>query len=151
MTIDYILNRIFGEDMKWHCKDVNSKAMAEFNVACPFGSPFSEPIIDVKEVIVKTKWLTGTHKTYEGQEEIKVVCLINSDDEEDIDKGMTVKEVIERLKEFDSQLDLCSMDKNYKDGWVCAFINVFDGTDNDECEKYNIPKDYKGTITNFLT
>ena len=151
MTIDYILNRIFGEDMKWHCKDINSKAMAKFNVSCPFALPFSEPIIDVKEVMVKTKWLTGTHKTYEGQEEIKVVCLINSDDKEDMDKGMTVKEIINRLKELDSQLQVCSMGKNYKDGWVRAFINVFDGTDNNECEKHNIPKDYIGTVTNFLT
>ena len=151
MTIDYILNNIFGADMKWHCKDINSKAMAKFNVACPVGLPFSEPIIDVKEMMVKTKWLIGTHKIYEGQDEVKVVCLISSCDVEDIDNGMTVKEVIKRLKNFDGQLDVCSMNKNYNSGFVCAFINVFDGTDDDECEKHNLPKDYKGTITNFLT
>ena len=151
MTIDYILNNIFGADMKWHCKDINSKAMAKFNVACPVGLPFSEPIIDVKEVVIKTGLLVNTHKSYDGKDEIKVVCLINSDDEEDINKCMTVKEIIERLKEFDGQLDVCSMNKNYESGWVCAFINVFDGTDNDKCEKRNFQKNYKGTITNFLT
>ena len=94
--------------------------------------------------------MINTHKPYDGKDEIKVVCLIYSDDEEDINKCMTVKEIIERLKEFDDQLEVCSMNKNYESGWICAFINVFDGTDNDECEKHNTPKDYSGTITNFL-
>lgn len=150
MEVNYMLNRIFGEDLEWHCKDLNSKAMAEFNVACPIGLPVSEPIIDVKEVIVDAKCICGTHKKYEGQDKVKIVCLINSADEEDMGKGMTVKEVIERLKEFDGQLDVCSMDKHYTDGWVPAFINVFNGTNNDECERRNMPKDYNGTITDFI-
>lgn len=154
MTINYILDNIFSEnDIKWHCKDINGIAMAEFNVACPFGMPFSEPIIDVKEVSVRGECIVSSSNRYK-EKWVKVVCLINSNDPNDRDKILTVRQVLEKLKYFDGELELCSADKGHdfeSNNWVCAFINVFDGTDNDECEKHNIPENYKGTITNFLT
>ena len=51
MTIDYMLNNIFSEEnIKWHCKDIDSIAIAAFNYSNPFARPFYKPIIDVKEV-----------------------------------------------------------------------------------------------------
>jgi len=79
--------------------------------------------------------------------------LISSNDPDDRDKILTVRQILERLKQFDEKLELCSVDKghNFKSkDWVLAFINVHDGTD-DEGEKHNISENYKGTITNFLT
>lgn len=154
MTINYILENIFSKDnINWHCKDIDSIAMTEFNVACPFGAPFSEPIIDVKEVYAKTKCIVSPSRKYK-ENWARVVCLINSNDPSDIDKILTVRQVLERLKQFDRELELCSADKKHdfnSNNWVCAFINILDGTCNDECEKHNIPQNYKGTITNFLT
>ena len=43
MTVKYILENIFGKDIKWHCKNLNNKAMIKFNAASPF-QPFAEPI-----------------------------------------------------------------------------------------------------------
>lgn len=154
MTINYILENIFSQnDIKWHCKDINSIAMTEFNIACPFGLPFSEPIIDVKEVSVRSKYIISSSNRYK-EKWVKVVCLIDSHYPDDRDKILTVKQILERLKQFDGELELCSVHKEHdfeSNNWVCAFINVFDGTDNYECEKHNIPENYKGTITNFLT
>lgn len=152
MTINYILQNIFSEnDIKWHCKDLDSIAMAEFNVACPFGMPFSEPIIDVKEVFVRGKCISS-HKVYK-EEWVTVVCLINSREPEDANKVLTVRQILEKIKHFDGELELCSIDKDHDFNscdWICAFINVFDGTDNDECENHNISNDYKGKITYFV-
>lgn len=154
MKINYILKNIFSEnDIKWHCKDINSVAMTEFNVACPFSMPFSEPIIDVKEVSVRGECISSSSNRYK-EKWVKVVCLINSNDPNDRDKILTVRQILERLKQFDGEFELCSADKGHdfkSHNWVRAFINVFDGTDSDECEKHNLPENYKGTITNFLT
>lgn len=154
MTINYILENIFSEyDIRWHCKDIDSIAMAEFNVACPLGMPFSEPIIDVKEVYVKGNCIVSSSHKYK-EKWVKVVCLVNSNDSTDRNKILTVRQILERLKQFDGDLELCSADKGHdfnSNNWVSVFINVLDGTNNDECEKHNIPEDYKGVITNFLT
>jgi len=65
MTIKYILENIFSEnEIKWHCKDIDSIAMAEFNVACPVGTPFSEPIIEIKEVFVREECIISSSNTY---------------------------------------------------------------------------------------
>lgn len=152
MTIDYILNNIFSEEnIKWHCKDINSKAMAAFNYSNPFGTSFYEPIIDVKEVVVKKEWLVNIHNLGDIQDMVKVVCLINSDDKKDINKGLTVREILERLKAYDRNLYLCRMNKNYTFGWVPSFINVYDGTNNDRSRCYNIPSEFNGIMTNFIT
>ena len=73
MTINYILNNIFSEkDIQWHYRDLESIAMTEFNVAS-WDTPYAEPIIDVKEVFVKSKCLSS-EKVYQ-KELVKVVCL----------------------------------------------------------------------------
>ena len=151
MTINYILQNIFSENnIKWHCKDLDSIVMAGFNVG-GFGKTFSEPIIDVKEVFVRGKCISS-HKVYK-EEWVKVVCLINSREPEDVNKVLTVRQILEKLKQFDGELELCSADKDHdfnSYNWICSFINVFDETDNDECERRNISNDYKGKITCFI-
>ena len=151
MTINYILQNIFSEnDIKWHCKDLDSIAMAGFNVG-GFGKTFFEPIIDVREVLVRGKCISS-NKEYKD-EWVKVVCLINSREPEDANKVLTVSQILKKMKKFDGELELCSADKSHEFNsynWICPFINVFDETDNDECEKHNISNDYKGKITGFI-
>lgn len=123
--------------------------MTEFNVAS-WDAPYAEPIIDVKEVFVKSKCLSA-EKVYK-KELVKVVCLINSNDHKDMNKVLTVRQILERLKQYDGELELCSADKDHdfnSYNWVNAIINVFDETDNHECEKCNISNDYNGRITLF--
>lgn len=154
MTINYILENIFsGHCIKWHCRDIDSIAMSEFNVASPFRTPFSEPIIDVKEVYAKVKCIVSPSRKYK-EKWARVICLINSNDPNDMDKILSVRQILEKLKQFDGELELCSADKEHdfnSNNWVPVFINILDGTSNDECDKRNIPQNYKGTITNFLT
>lgn len=97
---------------------------------------------------MRKKLLANSNKSH-SEDEIKIVCLVSSNNEEDMDKWMTVQEVIDRLKGFEFQSKLYGM--NNKSGCICNIINVFDGNNNDGCEKHNIPKDYNGTVTNFLT
>ena len=67
---------------------------------------------------------------------------------------LTIRQILERLKQYDGELELCSADKDHdfnSYNWVNAIINVFDETDNHECEKSNISNDYNGRITCFAT
>jgi len=154
MKIDFIMDDIFSKrNIKWHCKYIDSIAMAEFNAGSPLGMPFSRPIIDVKEVLAKGKYIVNTLNSYKGQEWAKIVVLINSEDPNDINRCLTVRQIIEKLNQLDGGLEVCSANKNrdfMSNGWIPAFIDIHDGTDNIECEKRNIPKDYNGFITNFL-
>lgn len=153
MTINYFLENIFSEyNIKYHCKDLDSIAMAKFNVACPW-PPYSKPIIDIKEAFVRGECISYPSNEYK-EKWVKVICLVDSNDSDDRDKILTVKQILERLKQFDGELELCSVDRGHdfksKD-LVSTFINVYDETSDNECKKYNIPENYKGTITNFLT
>lgn len=152
MTINYILQNIFSENnIKWHCKDLDSIAMAEFNVACPLGMPFAEPIIDVKEVFARGKCLS-LDKVY-NDEWVKVICLINSCDSEDIGKVLTVRQILGRLQQFDGKLELCSADKDHDFNscdWVSDFTTVHDEEDSPNCKNKNISQNYKGRITYFV-
>lgn len=151
MTVKYILENIFGKDINWHCKNLNNKAMIKFNAASPF-QPFAEPIIDIKEMMVDTRYLFNTHRDYKA-DKIKIVCLINSCEEGDQNQWMSVKDVIEKLKQFDEDLDLCNVDKQYVDGWIPAIINVYDEDPEYayECDKKNIPNNFIGEITFFFS
>ena len=148
MTIDFIMNEFSVDNRKWCCRDLNSKAMVEFNVASPIDTTFSMPIIDVRCMTVKRNYLL-IQKEYKD-EDVCVVCLISSKNNEDVNKGMTVRNILSILKEFDGDLEVCTVDKNFtRESWVHPIRGICDGTDNNECERYNIQNDYCGLITDF--
>ena len=156
MTIKYILETIFGSDLEFHCENLDNKAMIEFNAASPF-EPFAEPIIEVKEFTVDKMYL-DTRRDYKSNK-IKVVCLVNSSKECDQDKWMSVREVIEKLKIFDEDLEVFNIDKEYEEGdFFDLIINVYDEVDDDddwlddedECEKKNVPDGFSGNVTLFI-
>lgn len=75
MKIKYAL-----EVIERYYKDLENKAMIEFNVGSPFAS-FANPIIGVKELVVDKKDLFAILQNHvEGKE--KVICLINLDSDE---------------------------------------------------------------------
>ena len=79
--------------------------------------------------------------------------MLNSCEEGDQNQWMSVKDVIEKLKQFDEDLDLCNVDKQYVNGWIPAIINVYDEDPEYayECEKKNIPNNFISGITFFLS
>lgn len=149
MKVDFMLNHCFGSNIKWHCKDLNSRAMVEFNVASPFGQLFSVPVIEVKEMKVNKECLFLTNRVYK-EDMVTIVCLVYSKKKQYRDKGMTVSDVIEKLKTFDSTLDVCCLPDNYSGEVVFPIINVCYEIEEEVCKKYNLPNDYKGTVTNFI-
>lgn len=78
--------------------------MIEFN-AGSWGGQFSEPIIDVKEVIVREKNIVQLRKPY-SEKWLKGVCLISSNDPDDKRKILNVRHILEKLKQFGKELEV---------------------------------------------
>ena len=85
--------------------------------------------------------------------------MVNSSKECDQDKRMSVREVIEKLKTFDEDLEVFNIDKEYEEGdFFDLIINVYDEVDDDddwlddedECEKKNVPDGFSGNVTLFI-
>ena len=152
MTIEYILNNVFSQkEIKWSCRDLNAKSMIAFNCCSPREDSYSIPIIDVQALTIKRNQLATLEK-YET-DEVHTACLIYSNKTEDVDKGMTVKEILLKLNEYDKNFELCAINKDFKeddeDSLAFPIFEILDGTNDYGCERRNIREDYCGAITDF--
>lgn len=152
MKVKRILERIETDHINFeHIEepDLNSIALVKRGVG-GLSVTSSEPIVDVQVKKVKIRQLLENIRYREDTAETEVVCLITSNSEEDVNKALNLGQVINKLKEVDAELEVYEAYKNRDNSVFCNIIN-FDGggiRDN-HCERENMPKDYKGNITDF--
>lgn len=129
--------------------DLNSIALVKRGVG-GLSVPSSEPIIDVQVKKIKTRQLLDKIGYKEDTAETEVVCLITSNSEEDVNKALNLVQVVTKLKELDAELEVYEAYENRDNNIFCNIIN-FDGSGirDNHCERKNMPKDYKGNITDF--
>lgn len=125
MTINYILNTMFSKDnISKHCRDLKSKAYVKLNTG-GLGDVHSKSITDIKIISVNKKIVVGldTEDATANNQNTDIACLVMADTP---DKEMTVEEVIDALHKIDNNLELCAIDKEYKQGWILSIIGIFD-------------------------
>lgn len=147
MTLEFLMKNIFNEPISsFHCEDLNSIALAKFNVACPLALPFSLPIIDIKELEINREQIFPDK--FPDQETIKTAVLICSGDLEDANKVLTVNDILIKLKDMNESNHFCINIKN-SDSFNYV-INAINGTNDSECDRQNMPDNYKGSVTDFI-